>query len=182
MKKKPIALLLTAGILTAIPVSVSAESLAHLESKEGIIDVVSYAIDSTNNVLNVICEYQNTTAESTSPGFQFVVKAFQDGIEMEKSYTIYSEDDCKPSTTEIKPGATLKYADSFKISGSSPVELEVAPLFNFDNLVAECTIELGSEAPAAEEPDYEKMYNELKKQFDELQKKYDELVKSSEQN
>lgn len=180
MKKKPI-VLLTASLLTAVPVSVCAESLAHLESEEGIIDVLSYAVDSENNILNVICEYQNTTDKSTSPTFQFTVKAFQDGVEMESAYSTYNEDGCKSSMTEIKPGATLKYADSFKISGTSPVELEIVPLFNFDDLMAECTIDLGTEAPASEEPDYEKMYNELKKQFDELQKKYDELSKANTQ-
>lgn len=178
MKKKLVALLI-AGVMVAAPVTVYADSLAHLESKDGIIDVVSYVVES--DVLHIICEYQNTTDESTTPLFQFVVTAFQDGIEMEKSYDSYKEDGCKASSTEIRPGATLKYATSYELDGNSPVELEVTPIFNFDDLIAEYTINLDEDAPASEEPDYETMYNELKKQFDELQSKYDELVKASEQ-
>jgi hypothetical protein len=180
MKKKIFAIsLVTALSLSSVPVF-AADSLAHLKTKEGIIDVVGYEVKDNENTLFVICEYQNTTDESCSPLFQFNITAYQDGIELDSSYSSYDPEGCKSSSTKIKPGATLKYAECYELSGSSDVEVEITPIFNFDNELAECTLDLSNEVPSEKSPDYKTMYEELKKQFDELQQKYDELVASQQ--
>lgn len=179
MKKNLFAVTLSAAMcLSSIPVYAEG-SLANLNTKEGIIDVVGYEVQENENIVFIICEYQNTTDESASPMFQFNITAYQDGIELEHAYSSYEPDGCKSSSTKIKPGATLKYTESYALTSSSPVEVEVSPTFNFDDKYAECTLDLSSEMPAAdsadEEVDYKEKYEELKTKYKRLKAKYEEL-------
>lgn len=169
------------GMLTAaLCVPVSAENLVHLEASEGIIDVVGYEVitEGGKNVLCVIADYENTTEESCMPIMQYTITAFQDGIELENAYTLYEPEGCKDSTLEIRPGAKIRYSSQYELTGDTPVEIEVAPLFDFDNTAEVYTIDLSqSISPEdSDEPDYKAMYEELKAQYDELEEKYNALV------
>lgn len=154
-----------------------AEPLAHLDGETGTVDVVGYELNPEENVIFVLLEYQNNSSESNSPCFEFSINAFQDGVELESSYSSNTPDDYHDSLTKVQPGSTLKYYDTFEYSGSSPIDVEVSPIFNFDSEYAKCTFNLSETGTSEDETeqDYKTMYEELKTQYDELLKKYEEL-------
>lgn len=176
MKKKLLSAILSSILLSCSFITVQAEALAHLECEDGNLDVVGYEVKEDENALFVILEFNNTTSDSCSPLFQFNVTAYQDGVELDSAYSSYEPEGCKDSDTKIKSGATLKYSKCFKLSSNSSVDVEIEPLFNFDKLKEECTLDLNNEMPSESDPDYKALYEETKNQLDELQKKYDELV------
>lgn len=182
MKKKLLSAFLVLTMLSCQNVLVHADSLAHLEADEGNLDVVGYEVKEDENLIFIILEFNNTTSESCAPMFQFNVTAYQDGVELDTSYSRYDPEGCKDSSTKIKPGATLKFSKCYELSGTSPVDIELEPLFNFDNLKAECTLNLSDDVSPDSDPDYKALYEELQKQFDELQKKYDELLLTQQQS
>ena len=176
MKKKILTSVLIASFVFSCYSTAYGESFAHLECKDGMIDVVGYEVNESENALFVILEFNNTTSESCSPLFQFNIMAYQDGIELDSTYSSYKPEGCKDSDTKIKPGAVLRYSTCYELSGSSAVDIEVEPMFNFDDLKAECSFDLSVDNPSEPTPDYKALYEETKKQLDELQAKYDELV------
>lgn len=181
MKKKILSVFLSTALIIISYVSVNAEPLAHLEADEGILDIVGYEVKEDENHIFVVLEFNNTTSESCAPLFQFNITAYQDGVELDTDYSDYKPDGCKSSDTKIKPGATLKYSQCYELSGSSPVDIELEPMFNFDNLKVECALDLANSVSDNTEPDYKVLYEDLKKQFEDLQKKYDELLSSQSQ-
>lgn len=180
MKKKLLSTILAASMLFCCSSNVFAESLAHLECEDGILDVVGYEVKEDENALFVILEFNNTTAESCSPLFQFNITAYQDGVELETAYSMYDPEGCRDSDTKIKAGSTLKYSKCYELSSASPVDVEIEPIFNFDGTKSECTLDLSNEVPSEAAPDYKALYEETKKQLDELQQKYDELLASQQ--
>ena len=128
--------------------TVLADPYATLETSDGNVSIVGFttAEDSDGAACFVaLLEYENKKEESNSPLFEFSIKAYQDGVELDSGYIYnYSFENYKDSDTNVRPGSTLKYFQIFKLEGNSPVDVEVAPMFNFDNQHAEYCRTVGS--------------------------------------
>lgn len=175
-----------------------AEPLATLDTDDGIVNIVGYTTteDEGTPVFVALLEYTNTSDESKAPGYNYVANAFQDGIELESAYMYdYEYDDYKTDTTKVRPNSTLKYYKSFKLSNNSPVDVEIAPIFSWDNEHAEYTFDLSdgeiidnsadetseeSGEVLEDQTDWEAKYNKLLKKYKKLKKKYKKLKDSTE--
>ena len=173
--------------------TVLADPYATLETIDGNVSIVGFttAEDSDGAACFVaLLEYENKKEESNSPLFEFSIKAYQDGVELDSGYIYnYSFENYKDSDTNVRPGSTLKYFQIFKLEGNSPVDVEVAPMFNFDNQHAEYTFDLseemipentggssetetgGSSTVADKIAELEQRIAELEQRVDELEKK-----------
>ena len=170
-------------------ITVFAEPLATLDTKNGIVNIVGYTTteDEGNPVFVVLLEYTNTSDESKSPDLSYVTNAFQDGIELDSAYMYdYEYGDYKTDETKVRPNTTLKFYKSFKLSNNNPVDVEVEPLFSWDNEHAEYTFDLSENVTIEEEPeadtddtDWEAKYNKLLKKYKKLKKKYKKLKEST---
>lgn len=184
MKKRMMSITFASAMALAMCNTAFAEeqSLIHIEASEGIVDILGYEVvtEGDQNILCVIAEYENTTEGSAMPLMQYNISAFQDGIELEAAFTMYEPEGCKNGTLEIRPGATLRYADFFALTSDNEVELEVAPLFDLNDVAQMCVLDLSqSITPSSDSEegiDYKAMYEELKAQYDELEAKYNALL------
>lgn len=148
MKKKLLIGMMAAAVMMAMPVQ--AESLARFEGDSGNIDILGYSTTSSGNdqYLVALFSYENTKDESNAPWLDFMIKAYQDGVELERGYIYeYTYEDFKSEDTNVRPGATLKFFELFELTSDSPVDVEVSETFSFDDKpAAECTFDLSSEA------------------------------------
>ena len=128
---------------------VLAEPIDTLTTEEGNVSIIGFttAQDGDGGSCFVaLLEYTNKTSESDSPLFNYSITAFQDGIELETGYIYdYSYENYKDAGTKIRPDSTLNFYKIFKLDGNSPVVLEVAPMFNFDDTHIEYTFDLSQE-------------------------------------
>ena len=134
MKKKMLIGMLAAAVMMAMPVQ--AESLARFEGDSGNIDILGYSTTSSGNdqYLVALFSYENTKDESNAPWLDFMIKAYQDGVELERGYIYeYTYEDFKSEDTNVRPGATLKFFELFELESDSPVDIEVSEAFSFDN-------------------------------------------------
>ena len=171
-------------------VRVFADPLATLDSESGPLNIVGYTTtkDDGKDVFVVLYEYTNTSDDSKSPDMEFIDRAYQDGIELERHYSDFEYKDFKPCDTRVRPGSTLKYYNLFEMSGKSPVDVEVEGFLTFDSSRAEYTFDISKDMPSDSDSDvddewktkYEKMeqkYEKLDAEYEKLEKKYDKLEK-----
>ncbi len=62
-----------------------------------------------------------------------VVEAYQDGVQLEKSY--FSEVDTSSNDTKVKAGSSVAVTQVFKLNSDSEVEVTVKEAFSWDNVV-----------------------------------------------
>lgn len=84
-----------------------------------------------NPIIIVNYDFTNNSEETMSPLVGVYVKAFQDGIELERGFVIDTAVcDVGIEQKDIKPGATLAGCQiPFVLTGESPVEIEVSDIF-----------------------------------------------------
>ena len=147
MKKLLFPLMIASIFIFAV--SAHAEPLDTLTTEDGNVSIIGFttAEDNDGNPCFVaLLQYENTTNESAAPFLLFNEKAYQDGIELESAYIYnFSYENFKSSDTNVRPGGTLNYYELFKIDSGSPVDLEVAPMFDFDHVHIEYTFDLAEE-------------------------------------
>lgn len=83
--------------------------------------------------LIVYFEMTNNSETNQTFVYNFDVKGFQNGIELDTNY-IYDCDEEKNTSKEIQPGATIKVAEVFDLSeDTNSVTIEIRPLISFDD-------------------------------------------------
>ncbi len=86
------------------------------------------------DILILIFEWTNLTNTNTYFTLDINVKCFQDGVALNDTFVWDDDIPFGNAITEVKPGGTLEVAVAFELANTtSPVEIEVYPMFNFDN-------------------------------------------------
>jgi len=88
------------------------------------------------DVIIVSYDFTNNDEETTSAMVSLVVKAFQDGVELERAYFLDGADgyDADNIMKDLKTGATLNCQEAYILSSmSSPVEVEAKASFSFSD-------------------------------------------------
>ena len=143
MKRIILSLLCSALLISTS--TVFADPLATLETEEGKVNIVGFTTteDDGKPIFVALLEYENLKNESKSPDFEYSVTAYQDGVELEHTYIYnFSLDGYKDDGTRVRPGSVLSYYELFELESNDPVDIEVAPIFNFDSVHAEYTFDL----------------------------------------
>lgn len=84
-------------------------------------------------VLLVKFNFENVSDENKTFAYTYIVKAFQNGVEMKDALFIESEMHDN-SFKEIRPETKITVAESFEYTDAeSPIILEVRPLISFNN-------------------------------------------------
>ncbi len=91
-------------------------------------------------VLVVIFTFTNNSDEASSAMFSFNVTGFQDGIELDESYFLNTDDPLNDIVSgnnlkEIKKGASIEVGYAFLTTSQSEIEIEASELFNFSDEV-----------------------------------------------
>ena len=213
MKLKKMAIVMMAALaVMSAPVVGRAEKTT--ESK---VEALVYAEDSgsfcflvgslvENDDLFLLLGYGNGGTSNNYPALAFNVKAFQDGVSLQSSFSLSKpinfEDN---STVTIQPGASVRYHECFKLRNQSPVEVQISPLIDFTgNKTVSYTIpfedlnkgvnmvpadQAATETSAAAAPvadtapvsgseDWQTKYYDLLEKYNALQEKYNALLES----
>lgn len=90
------------------------------------------------NALLVSYDFTNNGSETNSSMAALYVQAFQDGVELQHAYFMdYPSADWETwvnnDMLEIQTGASIKVAQGFKLTSSSPVEVQVTELISFSD-------------------------------------------------
>ncbi|MGL5715826.1 MAG: DUF5067 domain-containing protein [Paraclostridium sp.] len=83
------------------------------------------------DMLMVTLDFTNNSEETISFDMATMVKAFQDGIEIEQDFDSAISGD--NASKDIRPNNTIDVNVLFKINGDTEVEVEITELFAFDN-------------------------------------------------
>lgn len=156
-------------------------ALPHVESPNGIYDLVDYEFYTYGDkeYLVTFIEYENTTTENVYPTNQFTNRFYQDGVALEVGINDYSYSqpkgkECKPASTELKPGGKVRYLFSYELESQSDIEVEIKE-FMGDEILSTYTIPYGGSSPAVAAADYETLYNDLLIKYEQLQADYQAL-------
>lgn len=85
-------------------------------------------------VLALTFDFTNLDTENKSFAFSTSVKGFQNGIEVENDTLFNEQIDYGTGQKELQTGATLEVYDYLVLSDlTSPVDIEISPIFSFDN-------------------------------------------------
>ena len=72
-------------------------------------------------------DFTNNADESYAFDYTFMVKAFQDGVEIQPTY-FHVNEETKNGSKEIEPGMTLRVAEQYEIKDvSGKIEIEIEP-------------------------------------------------------
>lgn len=78
-------------------------------------------------------DFENVSEDNKTFAYTYTVKAFQNGVEMDRAYMVDNEYDDN-SIKEIRPNTKIKVAESFVLNDDkSPIVLEVSPWISFNN-------------------------------------------------
>ena len=80
----------------------SAANLPHIDTDYGIYDLVGYDFYNYNGNDHIIIfsEYENTTDESCYPTVKYMVKLFQDGVQLDNDFSDYTGADTQWSDSK----------------------------------------------------------------------------------
>ena len=111
------------------------------------VEFIEYKIEedlSGNQCLVLYFDFTNNSNDSQSFTYNFIVKAFQDGVEMDNTY-IHVNDETKNSSKEIKSGMTIRVAKNYKLENiSGLIEFEITPFSIWsDKILLEHQFNLG---------------------------------------
>lgn len=183
MIKKIIPTFLLAALVSFPVYAENTAELPHVESANGIYDLVDYEFYTYEDkeFLVTFVEYENTTAENVYPTSQFTNRFYQDGVALEIGISDYSYSqpkgkECKPASTELKPGGKVRYLFSYELESQSDIDVEIKE-FMGDEILSTYTIPYGGSSPAAPAADYEALYNDLLIKYEQLQAEYQALQK-----
>ena len=94
------------------------------------VEFVEYKIEEDmagNSCLVLYFDFTNNSEDSEAFNYNFIVKAFQDGIEMDYTY-IHVNDETENASKEIKSGMSVRVAENYKIENiSGVIEIEITP-------------------------------------------------------
>lgn len=93
-------------------------------------------------ILTVTYSWTNNSDKATSFSFAFSDKAYQGGIECQRSYVTNIMSDDNKDTADIKPGASIEVTRSYLLNDKSDVEVEVSELISFSDKVVSKTFTL----------------------------------------
>lgn len=90
------------------------------------------------NALLVAYDFTNKGTDTISSGSALYVQAFQDGVELEHAYFLeYPSADWETwidnDMRDLQSGASIKAAQAFVLSSTSPVEVQVTELVSLDD-------------------------------------------------
>lgn len=85
------------------------------------------------NLLMVTYTFTNNSEETVAADTALILKAFQDGIEVEQAFDV--ELTGENASKSIRPGASLECKALFKLTSSSDLEVEAAEFLGFDDSV-----------------------------------------------
>lgn len=176
--KKLIALAIT-GVMLLPPLSAFAfEPISAYEGDKWstTIDGIQLVKDHDgNDAVAFIMTYTNTGSEPKSPLSTMIYSAYQNGKELEGTYTdsdnkIDVEGD---SYTEVFDGSSVQFAEYYVLQSDTPEIKFQARSFDGDGEML--TLSLNDAGLEVEkEPDYEQMYNDLLVKYNALLEKYGE--------
>ena len=92
-------------------------------------------------VFTVFYSFTNNSEETVSAAVALYIKAFQDGVELEKGYLAENDLPAEKAATydadwkDIRPGTTLECYEEFILTSTSEVEVEVTEFMSFDNAI-----------------------------------------------
>ena len=92
-------------------------------------------------VFAVFYSFTNNSEETTSATVALYVKGFQDGVQLEPGYLAQDDLPADKATMyeadwkDIRPGTTIDCYQTFVLTSTSEVEVEVTELFSFDNTI-----------------------------------------------
>lgn len=97
-----------------------------------------------NPAIRIYFDFTNNSEDTASFYISTAVKAFQNGIELEKGYsTVDDVEEDDNNLKDIKPGATLKCALVYILDdASSAVEVEVTELISWDDTMLVKTFDI----------------------------------------
>lgn len=104
--------------------------------------VLSEAAQATDmedgNAILVAYDFTNNGTDAISPAVAVYVQAFQDGVELQDAYFMdYPSADWETWSNnemlDIQSGASVKTAAGFKLTSTSPVEVQVTELISFSD-------------------------------------------------
>lgn len=111
------------------------DGIIFIESKDYTVKYLRHKLTQDyfgNDCLAVYYEFTNNSSEDASFVYSFSEQAFQNGIELDKSFFSLKDEE-RNSSREIKPGVTIEVYSLFEYKDNSDVELEVSELFTFDD-------------------------------------------------
>lgn len=118
----------------------------NLEYEDGRLEYLSYEVlqDYEGNPLILIhFNFTNTSNENKSAQLLFDVSVFQNGVECEFGIMMDTNEAYNNLIKELQPGTTLEVAFPYVLQDTTtPVDLEVSPLFDFSGTKQSQTINL----------------------------------------
>lgn len=99
-------------------------------------------IDGISCIL-IYSDFTNNSDNSASADDNMLLRAFQDGVELERVYDSSYSDETKNYEKNIKPGKTIEICEVYQLSNKkSDVELEITNAFLIGGDIAKGTIKL----------------------------------------
>lgn len=83
-------------------------------------------------IVSIYFDFENTSNENKIFAYTYTVKAFQDGVEMDREILFDDKYDDN-SIKEIQPGAKIRVSVSFEYEDEKPIILEVCPWISLNN-------------------------------------------------
>lgn len=84
------------------------------------------------DVIIVYFDFTNNTKDTTDAALHYRVNCYQNGVELNMP-TLLVVDEQKNITRDVKPSATIRFAQVFYLDDKSDVDLEVEPYITFND-------------------------------------------------
>ena len=85
-----------------------------------------------NDALLVHYDFTNNSEETTSAGVALILKAFQNGVQLETAI-VTDVEGVDNTLKEIRPGASIDVTEAFELTDTTTVELELTELISFSD-------------------------------------------------
>lgn len=108
-------------------------------------EVKEFEIKNVNDVscILIYSNFTNNSSDSVSADDNMILKAFQDGVELEQVYHSEYSEQTKNYSKKIKPGKSIEVCEIFQLSNKkSDVELEISNAFLIGGDTAKGTIKI----------------------------------------
>lgn len=203
MKKHIIAVLLSASLLSRIPIISYASDIqpevageTTIETSDKKLEFKSYDLGTDydgNPMIILHFDYSNFSSEAAMIATNFFITVYQNGIQREMAFPGYPfqfQDEYDNSLKNLKDGASLTICQMFTLEDTnSPIEIDIQDFSDWSHHTLNIDISAynTSDTPASEQSDstsseaetedttnWEQKYNELLIEYQELEKQFEE--------
>lgn len=202
MKKHIIAVLLSASLLSGMPIISYASDIqpevdgeTTIETSDKKLEFKSYDIGTDydgNPMIILHFDYSNFSSEAAMIATNFFITIYQNGIQREMAFPGYPfqfQDEYDNSLKNLKDGASLSICQMFTLEDTnSPIEIDIQDFSDWSHHTLNIDIsayntsdtpspeqsDVSSESVADDAINWEQKYNELLTEYQELEKQFEE--------